>query len=271
MAAILLVNSSEVDELAIDKARRKFQKKSFDLKEEKFLLGDYQLYFYHDLFGNSDKIYQNEKSDVFLMVGTLVFERKTGTAALKAIEKRLDRGSKLEDMVFLGSYILIIYKDGELKITRDLFGGIGCYTALTNNWFTTNFLAAVVLHGSNRFSKNELLESILFGFSFGYHTVVEGVYLMDSTKLFNLSLDTKIDKPIKIPPIETNLKRCLQNNLDILIEEFEQYAEAFDGKLVSALSGGFDSRLILALTGEVGVTPQPICLWVGYGSRCNCC
>lgn len=262
MAGIVLVKSSLVKETAVGHARDKFKRKSYDLKEEKFLLGEYELYYYYDLFENVTKVYHNDEGDYFFMVGALVVEKKTGIDALKIIENRLDRGGKIENMTFSGSYILIVYRKGELLISRDLFGGVDCYINTSKNWLTTNFLSAIALNGSNTFSKNELLESILFGFVFGYYTIIEGIYLLETTKVFNLSLSSSISKKIVIPPIENNPIKCLQKNLDVLVTEFEGYAEAFEGNLVSALSGGFDTRLMVALMLHVGVIPK---LYV-YGS-----
>lgn len=262
MAAILLIKPSVVNEKIVDNAREKFQKKSYKLEEDKFIMGEYELYYYHDLIGDVKKVFLNGQGDMFFMIGTLVFENKTGMDALKSIERSLNKGNRIENMVFSGSYILIVYRRGELLISRDLFGGIDCYSNPTRTWLTTNFLSAIALNENNKFSKNELLESILFGFVFGFHTIIEDIYLLETTKIFNLSTNSSIDKKIDIPPIEANHDKCLQNNLDVLIEEFEGYAKAFDGKIVSALSGGFDTRLMLALMLKVDVIPN---LYV-YGS-----
>src|SRR5690554_4510326 len=192
MAGIILAKSSIVDKKAIDDAREKFKRKSFDLKEEKFLLGKYELYYYYDLFGDIEKVYNNDRGDCFFIVGTLIFESKTGVDALKVIEKRLDQGNKIENMSFSGSYILVIYSKEQLLISRDLFGGIDCYVNTSREWMTTNFLSAIALNKNNRISRNELLESILFGLVFGYRTIIEGINLLESTTVFNLSLNSSV-------------------------------------------------------------------------------
>lgn len=251
-----MAKSSNVDPRAIKAAREKFTNKSFGLREEKYQLGEYELYYYNDLFGEVTKVYKTPSDDYFIVIGTLIVENKAGVEALKIIERRLDRGGKIENMTFSGTYILIIFRQKNLLISRDLIGGIDCYINPSKDWITTNFLSAVALNGNNKFSKNELLESILFGFVFGYHTIVEGIYLLETTKVFNLSLNSSFDKKIEIPSIENDHAKCLQNNLDVLIQEFEGYAKAFNGNLVSALSGGFDTRLMLALMLEVGIIPN---------------
>lgn len=263
MAGILLVKPSLVNESAVDIAREQFKKKSFDLREEKFSLGKYDLYYYYDLFEKTVKVHKNLNGDCFFFVGTLIVEGKTGTEALKIIENRLDRGDKIENMCFSGTYILIIYRKENLFISRDLLGSLDCYKNESKSWVTTNFLSAVSLNEGIKFSKYELLEAILFGFVLGYQTIVEGICQLESTKVFNLSSDSSVDKKINIPQIERNHTRALKNSLDILIQEFEGYSSAFpNGKIMSALSGGFDTRLMLALMLEVGITPD---LYV-YGS-----
>ena len=186
-----------------------------------------------------------------------------GAEALKAIDQRLSLGDKLEKLTFSGSYILIVYRCGDLLVSRDMFGGVDCYSNSSKNWITTNFLAAIALNESKRFSKNELTEYVLFGLTFGNQTIIEGISLLDTTKIFNLTKRSMIKKRIEIPPVETNLTKCLNENLDVLIHEFEGYARGFDGKIVAALSGGFDTRLMLALILEVGAIPD---LYV-YGSE----
>jgi len=256
MSAFLLVKSSELAQSAIDKAREKFRKKSFELKEVVLHLGDYQLYFYQNLFGHEDHIYQSENGDSYIVAGTLIYKTYVGESALKEIEKSLNRGEKVENMMFSGSYILIFYRNGELMISRDLFGGLGCFTDVSKKWITTNFLSAVALNGENKFLKNELIEFILFEFCFGYETFIKGIYLLESAKVFNLSRNISCRKKIHIPAIETDPKKCLRNTLDVLVHEFDGYAKTFDGKIVSALSGGYDSRLMLALIVEAGVAPD---------------
>lgn len=263
MSGMILIKSGAVNNAAVQLAKGKFKKKSFNLKEEKFILGEHELYYYHDLFGNNTKVYKNAKGDSFLVVGTLVFERTTGICALQNIENRLELGHELESMTFSGTYILIIYRNGNLFISRDLFGGIDCYLNTSKDWITTNFLSAMALNGENRFSKNELLESILYDFVFGYQTIITGIFLLETTNVFNLTLNSSIRKTFKTPQLEKNLTQCLQNNLDILVAEFEGFTDVFKGNIVSALSGGFDSRLMLALMIETGVAPN---LYV-YGSN----
>jgi len=58
MAGIILVKSSLVAGIAVDNAREKFKKKSFEVKEEKYIVGGYTLYYYYDFFEGASKIYK---------------------------------------------------------------------------------------------------------------------------------------------------------------------------------------------------------------------
>src|SRR5690554_2432735 len=113
MAGIILVRSSLVEDKSVGIAREKFKKKSYELKEDKYVLGEHTLYYYHDLFGEVSKTYKNADGDCFFVVGTLIVDGKTGIDALQIIEDRLDRRQNIEDMFFSGSYILIIYRKGQ--------------------------------------------------------------------------------------------------------------------------------------------------------------
>lgn len=256
MSAFLLVNEARTESSVIDNARAEFRKKSYELKEQVFSMGEYCLYFYEDLFGLRDKTYINGKGDIFVASGALMYNRKMGVEALKAIDRRLDHGERLSDMRFSGSYVFIVYKSGKLCITGDLLGTMGCYINSTLDWATSNFLSAIVLNGKFEYSRYELLESILFGFTFGYKTVVKDIKLLKSAWVYDLTSQNCSKKKFKIPSLNNNLNSLINDTLDILIDEFEGYKHAFGNKMVSALSGGYDSRLMLALMQAVEVDPE---------------
>lgn len=263
MAGIILYNANKIDEEIIRNARNTFHQKVEKHFESKYELGSFVLYYYRKSNYSSDQVFTNEKGDTLCVSGSILYKGKTGTNALKVILQEINKGKELVDFVFSGNYILIAFINGKLQLMRDLFGGLVCYTNHDQNWFTTNFLSAVSLIEKKVYKQHELLEYLLYGFVFGDTTIIEGLNIISSSKVLELTSNQKLTKRISIPPIENNYNKCLSNNLDVLKSEFDQYKKAYGDNVISALSGGYDSRLMLALILDAGIKPN---LYV-YGSN----
>lgn len=256
MSGFILTQNIPANQHVLAEAKNAFKNKSYHLKEQQVDIGLYTLTYYEDLYRNKCNIYQHECGDIFYYAGFLSYNSKHGKNALIAIKEDLDKKVALQNMELHGNFLLIAYYNGSLNIVRDLFGTYGCYTNNEKTWFTSSATAAMFLNKKKVFNKLNLFENILFGMEFGLETLVEGVYLLDATEVHLPETNTTVKRKITIPPVEYNYQKCLRNNADKLIEEFRIYHSLFGSSITSALSGGFDSRLMLAAEMQCGIVPH---------------
>ena len=256
MSGFILTKGSAVNNEAFENSRNAFRKKSYRLIEHQMNLGEYHFAYYDDLFKSNTKIYQNDEGEVFYYAGYFSYDGKTGSEALIAVKNSLDKNLRLENLDFHGNFFLLTFYKGVISITRDLFGTYGCYTNKEQTWFTSDNVAAMYLNGKHSFRKFELFENILFGMEFGLQTLIDGIYLLDPTQIHLPITNTTLQRKIKIPALEHNYKKCVESNAATLLEQFSLYHKFFKSSITSALTGGFDSRLMLAAEMHCGITPD---------------
>jgi asparagine synthase (glutamine-hydrolysing) len=263
MSAFILIKKEYDFKAKLGKAIQAFQKKSYQMSHKSFTFEEFELLVWEPIFSKDVKFYESDSGNFYFYSGYLSYGEKTGKDALIELDKFIKNGGKLENCSFGGNFVLICKINNVFFVTRDLIGGYSCYTNPNNSWFTSSFLAGASLLENLVFNKQEVQEVIFFNMDFGFKTVIKDLDLIDSSKVYNVSAKSVISKTIHIPALEFNYKKCLENNVEILKYEFGNYIKFFDSKISSALSGGFDTRLMLASLLSQGVRPD---LYV-YGSE----
>ncbi len=256
MSGFIIVKKASKSLGRLESAKEVFSKKSYSITSQTIDLKDHVLVLYEDSISSYAKSHQGQDGNFSCYCGFLSFNKCTGKDALIAIERELSKGRLLGDLELHGNYFLLVFHEGQLLITRDLFGGYTCFSETDGNWFTSNFVAAMQLIEKVEFSSQELIERVFFGFEFGFQTIVKGIILTPPTKILNLSQESQIAKRIEIPEIEHNLDKCISQNAAVIASEFELYQKFAGNKIIAALSGGFDSRLMLAGMLQSGTVPE---------------
>jgi hypothetical protein len=254
MSGFILVPKTWEDTDKFQKAKLAFSNKSVKLVKKEHYLGEKLLVYYEDLFNNTEKWFESESSNFFIYFGVLHFNGQTGKVALQCIEEELNKNKNLKDLDLRGNFLLICYFKGNLLVTQDLFGSYGCYTDDSQNWLSTNFIAAAYLIGKFEFNRQEYLESCLFGIVFGRKTVLKGIDTLEPTLVYEINSKKYFSKSFKIPELIFDREECLEANLSAILDEFHVYFKNFN-KISTALSGGFDTRLLLAACRKTGIDP----------------
>lgn len=256
MSGFILTPNSWKNSQKNHNAKQAFLNKSYKITSKEKLLGDHLLTWFEDLFSSTIKQYESEKGNYFYYSGILLFSGLTGPDALKAIEKKLDNNQKIENLEISGNYTLIVYFKNQLFITNDLIGGNGCYSDSNSSWFTTNFLASAYLSDRFLIKKQEYIESIFFGINFGRNTFLDGVTTLDPTKVYQVDKSQNFNKRFVIPNLEFDREKCLNQNYEVLNEEFAIYKKCFPNGISHALSSGYDTRLLYSACRNAGIAPD---------------
>jgi hypothetical protein len=190
--------------------------------------------------------------------GTFIYRRQTGAAAVQAFLGRFDpKDIPWADM--RGAFALVVGRGGELFVLGDRMGVYKIYRDEPWSVVSSSFLLALTAIASPRLDSQGVYEYVFEGATFGGRTVVDGVSLLDRRQVVALGQRVRLQAiPESRPDTMTRgaFDRHVARTAAELHDWFGEISDAFGGNLDTALSGGYDSRLILALARAHGRSPR---------------
>lgn len=203
-------------------------------------------------------------------VGTMIYKGRTGSQATTAILKDVAAGRPDIPDVAFGNYSLLIGDKRGLRVLTDPAGLHHVYHSNDLALVTNSFVAAGCAGRSAELGRQEILEYILLGAVFGRPSLLTGFGLLPALGEIQidqggrrLSLRNDPWTAAVLSARRVSLDEHIAQTIERCDRFFAQIATAFGGKVTSALSGGHDSRLILALLRRHGIVSR---LFV-YGSQ----
>ena len=202
------------------------------------------------------QLWQSPNSDDFCAaVGTFFNRTQEGSESLSSLYARFSIEHPLP-FTLSGTFCLIVFKQGRLYIIQDR---LGLYQIFTNSelgiW--SNLLVSLSLVTPRLSpSRQGLYEYIFRGASFGGDSVVKEIKRLRGN--FIAQLEPTAHRYSLSPPLDLGTKQPLdvENCLARLRELFKEIAQLYGDSITCALSGGYDTRLMLALLLESGVRPK---------------
>jgi hypothetical protein len=243
---------------------RVFEKKGLPLSQA-IIRDDFVLYVFHKHQIREDNVALLDADQFISVTGTCLYNGKTGrTALIEMFQDFLVNPDFFDNIC--GQYCLIIFKNSRLYIFNDQVGVYHIYGDESMTVLSSSFLAICkALEGSKTVSAQELYEYIFYSMFFGNQTYVKQINLLDSKAIWQLSpAVSPIPKPAiaELPEMATFFDEMIGKVAASLIDYFAALRVNFGDSICAALSGGFDSRLMLAAMRKVGIKPY---LYV-YGS-----
>jgi hypothetical protein len=225
---------------------------------------DFVIYLYEKIGLVSENVCHLENGDFILNTGTIIYKHKTGRSGLKKLYADFDPAAFQFDCL-QGQFCVLVYKNNRLYIWNDLFGVYHVFTNEDRSLISSSFLAVVRQQKSRQIDLQAMYEYVLEGASYNDGSYIKGVKLLDAFRIHELSTDSPVlVKQHSLEKNQTdNFEERIELTVDSLITYFKALKSGFGSNVCSALSGGYDSRLILALLIEVGMDPY---LYV-YGGR----
>ncbi|MGH7786848.1 MAG: hypothetical protein ACRERC_08270 [Candidatus Binatia bacterium] len=200
-----------------------------------------------------------ESADRFcLAAGTLIYRRQTGAAALRRFLAEVEWPHIPWDDL-CGQFCLLVGAGGALHLLTDRLGLYKVYRNADASVVSSSFLAVAATAPRRTVDPQRAYEYVFQGTTFGTRTVLREVTLLDADAL--LRVDAGGVSELALPPLshgwrEAGAAALLDANLGALRRYFSTVAEIAAGGVSAALTGGYDSRLMLALLRECGVTPH---------------
>ncbi|MDG2122097.1 MAG: hypothetical protein P8J87_00275, partial [Verrucomicrobiales bacterium] len=211
-----------------------------------------------------------ENGDFIAATGTLFFRGEKGETALRSLfEASAAEGFEFRDLK--GHFAVFVYRDGKLEIFNDFNGLYHVFSAGDGErLLSSSFLAACAALKDKTVSEHEIYEFLVFGAFYGERTIFEEVRGLRARYRYFLGEATeRVEKRLGVLD-EVRTGERFEDYRDEVVEEvsgyFEMLVACYGEKICSALSGGYDSRMMLAALRSQGVTPQ-LYVYGGKGSK----
>lgn len=196
--------------------------------------------------------------DFVAVAGTLFYRGEAGEGALRLLlqdyEPPFDRWSDL-----LGHFAALVFKRGRLFAFADWSASFHLYQSEDRSVFSTSFLSIARTQPALRFSAQAVYEFVFQGMPLGNDSVFAEISRPDRTHELELGADIRVHTSRRaLPIVETgeSLDQLVDRIATVLCRMFSVPAGHFMSRIQCPLSGGFDSRLVLALLMDAGVRPS---------------
>ena len=191
-------------------------------------------------------------------VGTLIYKSQIGKAALQKYYQDFLSNSIVDDDLY-GAYCIVIHYAGKLYLRIDALEVYKIFETQQCGIISSSFLALLASSKKKTVNTQCLYEYIFQGATYGGETVIREIELIDQEKiqntqsLYSLYNDISANENSVTP---NSFESALKDNLEQLNRGFSAISDCFGNNIDTALSGGYDSRLTLALLNSQNITPN---------------
>jgi asparagine synthetase B (glutamine-hydrolysing) len=196
-----------------------------------------------------ERLWQSDKGFVAL-VGVVCYRNLLGREALKRLWNDYAGPGTLDPMHLSGNFQIAISKFGKGHIFGDPVGMIKLYEANNHQCFSTSWLACVASIATPSLNHLGAQEYVVLSANYGLRTPINDVNVFDARLTLGFENSaTQLIYPASIwagGQTFASMEDAAQHCASVLREKFSAVCKHYPGTLVNALSGGFDSRLILA-------------------------
>ncbi len=190
--------------------------------------------------------------------GTLIYRGATGASALQSLHDDLTDGEPDWPRLH-GSFCAVINKHDRLTLFTDRVGTYRVYLSQDGSVISSSFLAVLAATPQATPAAQQIYEFVFQGAFYGDATVVDEISMLDGDSL------VRIEDGVRVIPVRHAVAddddpidrvQSKQNCLAALRDVFAAIKSCYGNAVDTALSGGYDSRLVFALLREQGIDPR---------------
>jgi hypothetical protein len=221
------------------------------------LRGDgFALHLFNKSIAPIDNVHQ-EGTDFAAASGTLSYRGDFGQPGLRRLLDDV-RKERLDWSEIEGNYVLMLHTGGRLSLVTDPTGLYPVYCDRDRGVFSNSFLA-VARHARTRTPNLQEIREYVFGAGFyGESTLLAEVQRLDSLRQWHIEPEFESQPRPWVPntsPVGRSFDDLVEEISSALLEYFRRLERGFGDRVCASLSGGYDSRLVLALLRRAGVRP----------------
>lgn len=199
-------------------------------------------------------------SGVACCVGPLWYRGQFGSDALRRLLDDTRADGHVDELQLRGNFALFLRTAGHCLLLNDVLGFVRVYVSADGLFYSTSWLATCAYAGSVEIDESAAAEYVLLGASHSNRTVARGVTTLPLAHAIDLGqrrllprLSPNVWNDVEVP---ASFDAAVDRICDHLRIVGREVATAFAGRTHAALSGGFDSRLIVAGLLACGSTPE---------------
>jgi hypothetical protein len=259
MGGIHLIRNSDRDfaQSGLKAARAQFARHGFAEPDEHALPG-WTLLHAPFVYGGPETMLA-EGGDLIAVAGTLTYDGLMGRAALAAMLRDVDPPS-LDWSRLGGQFVAMLHKRGRSFVFTDYFAAFQLFHDAEGRFFTTSLLSATEMLPRLHFDPQGVYELAFNVMPTGNDTVFAELKTLGPDSVIELTGDGYVTHPVvrALPdkaiamPLGERIERH-RARLDAIVRP---HVRAFGNDVNSPLSGGLDSRLLLAALRSNGCTPR---------------
>lgn len=193
-------------------------------------------------------------------VGPLWYRGRFGADALAALLAEVYAAGRYDEAALRGNFALFLQSGDHVWLLNDGMGLVHIHAAGDGCFYSTSWLAACAYLGQVELDDASAIEYVLLGAAHSRHSVVRGVGLLPIGSGMDLQRRQAWARfPGGLAPAAAQFDSpgtAVEAVAEHLRTVSRDIAVAFPGRINAALSGGFDSRLIVAGLLAVGVAPR---------------
>ncbi len=213
---------------------------------------DFELRLYGKTAAAQDNLYRDGNGDFAFATGTLIYGGSTGAAALSRLLEDARRDAVDETLLY-GQFCLGLSIAGRLRLQTDRQGIADLFQVDGGAAATNSFLAAVAALADPVLDRQAAYEYVFQGTVYGYETLVRDLTCLAPDQVLPWGeLVENLQTP-ESPAFTGSFDQHLERIGEALRTQVRAIAQAFPAGADTALSGGYDSRLLWALLREAGV------------------
>jgi len=193
-------------------------------------------------------------------VGPLWYRSRFGDAALRLLLDEIGATPKIDEIALRGNFALFLCRGEHCLLMNDALGFVRLYASADRAFYSTSWLAVCAYAGQVELDEDAAAEYVLVGASHSDKTVAQGITTLPLAHVFDLAkrrthsrFPASFWTEAQVPQTFNEAAEVAQG---LLRSIFRDIATAFPARVRTALSGGFDSRLILAALLACGVRPE---------------
>lgn len=190
-------------------------------------------------------------------VGTLVYRGRVGSEALQYLAQADDIAGAVADC--RGHFLLINGGPQGVRLLRDRCAALEVFMDEDRGILSTSFLAIARSLPRRVLRRQEAYEYLFHGHALGTGTVLKGIRRLDEGETVTIDSAIRCTTPARWPvpePAQGDRRTLAGQAVEVLSESLREVGTAFSGRASLALSGGYDTRLVLALARRIGLAPD---------------
>ena len=193
-------------------------------------------------------------------VGPIWYRGRFGNSALSLLIEEVAASVQIDEFELRGNFALFLRTDDRCLLMNDSLGLVRIYASPDGLFYSTSWLAACAYVGGVEIDEVAAAEYVLLGASHSDRTVARGITTLSLGHAFDLTRRAQRSRLAADVWDEALLPESFDAAADQICNYmqtvFMEVATAFPGRTRAALSGGFDSRLIVAGLLACGNAPE---------------